>query len=249
MSFKIENNENITNSILQNVKPSWKKMWVEILNSEKGKSTINFLDKKLKKYEDDDYILPRKKDIFNAFKFFDLNDTKLVFLGQDPYINGECINNLFVPQAMGLSFSVPNGIKVPPSLRNIYKELKNSYNEFEIPNHGNLTRWAKEENILLLNSSLTVKKGNSNSHQAKWSDLTDLVIKHISENSINVVFLLLGNNAKAKAKLIDNSKHFIVTGVHPSPLSASRGFFNSNIFKKVNIILKNSGKEEINWKI
>lgn len=249
MNLSIENNSNKLNNMLEDIKPLWKKMWIDILNTEKGKSTLEFINQKLEKHINDDYILPRKEDIFNTFKFFDLNDTKLVLLGQDPYINGEFIDGVFVPQAMGLSFSVPNGIKIPPSLRNIYKELKNSYNEFEIPNHGDLTRWVEEENILLLNSALTVKKGHSNSHQKKWTDLTDMVIEHISKNCNNVVFLLLGNNAKSKIKLIDNEKHFIVTGVHPSPLSASRGFFNSNIFKEINILLENRGIGEINWKI
>jgi uracil-DNA glycosylase len=241
--MSLSQNENNLNIMLKNIKPEWKKMWLQIFNSEEGKTTLEFLNK------ENNFILPKKENIFNTFKFFDINSTKLVLLGQDPYINGEYIDNKFIPQAMGLSFSVPHNFKIPPSLRNIYKEIKNSYEDFEIPDHGNLSRWVQEEKILLLNSSLTVKKGYSNSHQKKWTNLTNLVIKHISNNCNNVVFLLLGNNAKKKKKLIDSNKHFIIAGVHPSPLSANRGFFGSNIFKKINLLLKENNIDEIDWTI
>lgn len=234
--------------ILKDVKPEWKQMWKKLLKSDKGIKIINFLIKK-ESHINNFIILPKFNDIFNTFKFFDLHQTKMVLLGQDPYIRVECIDGKFIPQAMGLSFSVPNGIKIPPSLRNIFKELKNNFNNFEIPNHGNLTRWVSEENILLLNSALTVEKGKSNSHQKLWNNITDNVIKFISDNTKNVVFLLLGNNAKSKIKLINSSKHIIVSGVHPSPLSANRGFFNSNIFNKINEKLLEKKISKINWKI
>lgn len=246
---QIEENNHLLEKILFNVKPSWKEIWIKILSTEKGKSLINFLSDKLIKHHTIDYILPHTENILEAFKFFEINETKLVLLGQDPYINLENIQGKEVPQAMGLSFSVPTGVKIPPSLKNIYKELKNCYSEFEIPTHGNLSRWVLEEKILLLNSSLTVKKGVSNSHQKKWEQLTDEIIKIISEQNNHVVFLLLGNNAKSKQKLINSDKHSIVTGVHPSPLSANRGFFNSKVFKLVNEKFIENNQDVVNWNI
>ena len=184
-----------------------------------------------------------------TFKYFDLDETKLVFLGQDPYINSFNINGNDIPQAMGLAFSVPNGIKPPPSLKNIYKKIKAEYESFDIPEHGNLTRWVKDEKILLLNTALTVNKGESNSHQKIWNDIINEVLEYISDNSKNVIFLLLGNNAKNKIKYIEEDKHIVVTGIHPSPLSASRGFFDKDIFKKINEELLILGKSEIYWSI
>lgn len=249
MSLLEEKKNNFIEIILKDVRPSWKKIWLEILSTEQGLETINFIKLKLQKHIGTDYILPRQDKIFEAFKYFDINETKLVLLGQDPYINIQSINGKNVPQAMGLSFSVPIGIKIPPSLKNIYKELKNSYDDFEIPDHGDLTKWVLNEKILLLNSSLTVKKGVSNSHQKKWEKLTDRLIEYISNNNNHVVFLLLGNNAKNKRKLINSDKHSIICGVHPSPLSASRGFFNSNVFKLVNEKLLENNKTPIDWNI
>lgn len=246
---EMQENNNFLNCIMKDIKTDWAIMWKEIFESENGIETINFLKSKIDKYVNNFYFLPKVENILNAFKYFDLKDTKLVLLGQDPYINTEVISGEEISQAMGLSFSVPNNIKIPPSLRNIFKEIKNCYPNFEIPNHGNLIRWVKEENILLLNSALTVKKGISNSHQKKWEQLTDKVIKYISDNSKGVIFLLLGNNAKNKAKLINDNNHYIINGVHPSPLSASRGFFGSNIFLEVNNILIKDKKNEINWNI
>ena len=231
---------NIKNEILNEVKPQWKKMWNQVFEKH---NVLEKVERKYSKYQ----VYPLKHNLLETFKYFDLDETKLVFLGQDPYINSFEINGLDIPQAMGLSFSVPNGIKPPPSLKNIFKELKNEYPDFKIPKSGDLSRWVKEEKILLLNTALTVKKGESNSHQKIWSKVTDDVIKYISDNCKNVIFLLLGNNAKNKKKLIDDDKHIIISGVHPSPLSASRGFFNSNIFLKVNDNLKSINKEEINW--
>ena len=240
-----ENNKQFFEIILNNVQPYWKLMWIEIFNSEEGKLLLENLQKKIC----NELILPKNDLILQTFKFFDLHETKLVFLGQDPYINIELVKNIPTPQAMGLSFSVPVGIKIPPSLKNIFKEIKNCYPNFKVPIHGDLTRWVKDEKILLLNSALTVEKGVSNSHQHMWENLTDEVIKYISINHSNVIFLLLGNYAKSKKKFIDLNKHEIISQVHPSPLSAHRGFFNSNIFKNINIKLESSGKKKINWEI
>ena len=232
-------------TILNEVKPNWKLMWESILDDS---NIITFLENKYKKYENTDKrIFPNKENILETFKYFDLQDTKVVFLGQDPYINSIIENGIEIPQATGLAFSVPENFKLPPSLRNIFKELNNEFEDYEIPKNGSLIRWVKEENILLLNTALTVKKGLSNSHQKKWCNITDDVIKYISKNSNNVIFLLLGNNAKSKIKYIDQKKHKVISGVHPSPLSANRGFFGSNIFKKVNEELVKFGKSEIQW--
>ena len=231
--------------LLNDLKPNWKKMWVEILNES---DIIEFLEKKFKKYDlTKNKIFPNKENIFQAFKYFDLHETKLVFLGQDPYIGSKIENGIEIPQATGLAFSVLDGFKHPPSLKNIFKEISNEYPNFKIPKSGNLERWAKEEKILLLNTALTVKKGMSNSHQKNWNSVINNVISYISINCDCVIFLLLGNNAKSKIKLIDKRKHKVITGIHPSPLSANKGFFGSDVFKRVNNELLNLGKNEIIW--
>ena len=192
---------------------------------------------------DFDTIYPSKNDIFRSLFYFPPNEIKLVILGQDPYISSE--NG--IPQACGLSFSVPKiHKKIPPSLQNIFKEIKNSYPDYQIPGNGCLKRWVKKEKILLLNSALTVIKGKSNSHAKLWSNFTDNLIRFISENNDGTIFLLMGNFAINKEKLIDN-KHKIFKIVHPSPLSAHRGFFGCNIFKKINDYLETKEIEIINW--
>ena len=223
------------NNIFKNVKKSWKKILQtyiknDILSLYKNKNTF-----------------PKINNIFETFKYFELEETKLVFLGQDPYINFKIINNEIVPQATGLSFSVPDNFEIPPSLKNIFIEIKNSYPSFIIPKNGNLVRWVSEEKILLLNTSLTVEKNKSNSHKKYWEKITNSIIKEISDKHPNTIFLLLGNNAKSKKKFIDTKKHIIIEGVHPSPLSAYKGFFYSNIFKKVNTSLKKQKKKSIKW--
>ena len=241
----MSSSENLKNTLLKNIKPGWKKMWKEKFKED------NILKKLSEKYhsykESGKVIYPPKSNILETFKYFDINDTKLVFLGQDPYINEQLVNGTLTPQATGLSFSVPDGVKIPPSLCNIFKELKNEIPNYKIPDSGNLIRWVKDEKILLLNTALTVKKGHSNSHQKIWESIINNVIEYISNNTDNIIFLLLGNNAKSKAKFIDENKHYIITGVHPSPLSASRGFFNSNIFNYINEILIKLNKKPINW--
>lgn len=222
--------------LIKGVNKSWLQMFDEIFNNESGNKLFEYLN--YRKYT----IYPYPDKVFNAFKFFSLKKTKVVLLGQDPYIKFEVHNDKEIPQAMGLSFSVPKQIKkVPPSLKNIYKEIKNSYPNYEIPDHGDLTKWVKKGKMLLLNSALTTKKCKSNYHQKKWMKFTDRIIEYISENTKNVTFILLGNFAKSKEKLIDFKKHKIIKGVHPSPLSASRGFFGSKIFEneELEFIYKN----------
>lgn len=222
--------------LFKNVKKSWKKILKKYIN-----------DDDIEKLYKNKTIFPKINNIFEAFKYFDLNETKLVFLGQDPYINYKIINGEIIPQATGLSFSVPNEFPIPPSLKNIFIEIKNSYSDFIIPENGNLIKWVVEEKILLLNTSLTVEKNKSNSHQKFWKNITDNIIKDISDNHPNTIFLLLGNNAKSKKKYINEKKHIIIEGIHPSPLSAYKGFFNSKIFKKINVALNKQNKKIIKW--
>lgn len=182
-------------------------------------------------------VYPPSNLIFNAFNLTPFNQVKVVILGQDPYHG--------FGQAMGLSFSVPNGIQIPPSLKNIYKEIYDDLGIVE-PNHGNLTYWAKQ-GVFLLNASLTVEASKANSHaNFGWHDFTDAVIKNISDKKSEIVFLLWGNFAKNKAGLIDLNKHFVLSAPHPSPL-ARGGFFGCKHFSKTNNILLNLGKKAIDW--
>ena len=188
------------------------------------------------------------EDIFRALFYNSPQNIKLVLLGQDPYINSTIINDKKISQACGLSFSVPeNYKKIPPSLKNIFKEIKNSYPEYIIPENGSLIRWAKEEKILLLNSALTVIEDKSNSHALLWSNFTNKLIIFISDKNDKTIFLLMGNFAINKTILINTYKHKIFTCAHPSPLSAYKGFFGSNIFRKINDYLIENNNEIINW--
>ena len=185
-------------------------------------------------------IYPDKYDIFNALHFTSYKDVKVVILGQDPYHGPG--------QAHGLSFSVNPGVRIPPSLLNIYKELNSDLGCF-IPNNGYLKKWA-DQGVLLLNTSLTVRAGEANSHKNKgWEVFTDKIISLVNEKEDPVVFLLWGNNAIKKKNLITNKKHLILTSVHPSPLSASRGFFGSKPFSKINEFLISINKAPIDWQI
>ena len=176
--------------------------------------------------------MPQKEYIFRTFKYFGPQDCKLCLLGQDPYPGSTIVNDEKVFFAEGLSFSInPDIKKYPGSLRNIYKESQNNYPDISISSDS-LMRWVKEEHILLLNTALTVEERKPNIHSMLWKTFTDDVIKYLSENS-ECLFLLMGNNAKSKMELIDD-KSRIITCVHPSPLSASRGFFNSKVFKNIN---------------
>ena len=215
---------------------SWKLALNDELNSEYFRKLKSFLNEEKKKYE----IFPPKDKIFSAFEFTSFDDVKVVIIGQDPYHEKG--------QAHGLCFSVSNGIKAPPSLVNIFKEIKNDLG-IEIPNIVNLEKWA-QQGVLLINATLTVRAKQAGSHQKKgWEVFTDSVIKKLSENRKDLVFLLWGNYAKAKQKLIDENNHHVLKAAHPSPLSAYKGFFGCKHFSKTNEILKQHGKREIDWSL
>ena len=214
--------------------------WKEILEEEFKKEY--FL--KLKEILEEEYknytVYPPKKDILNAFLLTPYSEVKVVLLGQDPYHQRG--------QAHGLAFSVNYGIKTPPSLVNMYKELQDDLGLY-IPNNGFLEKWAKQ-GVLLLNTTLTVRDSEANSHsKIGWQTFTDNIIKKLNEREKPIIFILWGNNAKAKEKFIDTNKHYILKGVHPSPLSANKGFFGCKHFSEANRILKNLGKKEIDWQI
>ena len=183
-------------------------------------------------------IYPPASLIFNAFNLCPMDKIKVVIIGQDPYHEPG--------QAHGLCFSVNDGVKFPPSLQNIYKEIASEYNQ-PMPQSGNLTRWA-EQGVLLLNATLTVRAHLAASHQGKgWETFTDNVIKEVNDRCQNVVFLLWGSYAQKKEAYIDKSKHCVLKAAHPSPLSAYRGFFGCNHFVLANNYLRKCGKEEIVW--
>ena len=212
--------------------------WDEVLKDEFSSQSYLTLREFLKTEYSTKTIYPSMYDIFNSMKRTDFDDVKVVILGQDPYHEEG--------QAMGLSFSVPKGIKIPPSLVNIYKEI-NSETGLSMPNHGDLTGWANQ-GVLLLNAVLTVREHQANSHKGKgWEDFTDAVIKKISGKKENVVFLLWGRNARDKKAFIDTKKHLVLECAHPSPLSAYNGFFGCNHFVKANEYLEKNGKNPINW--
>ena len=212
--------------------------WKVVLKDEFSKPYFEKLVEFVKDEKSKFTIYPPGSSIFSAFEQTALQEVKVVILGQDPY-HGE-------NQAHGLCFSVLKGIEVPPSLRNIYKEI-NSDLGFEIPNHGDLTAWAKQ-GVLLLNATLTVRANQAGSHQGKgWEIFTDKVIESVSENCENVVFLLWGNYARSKKTLIDTNRHKILEAPHPSPLSCHRGFFNCKHFSKANEYLKLHNKSTIDW--
>lgn len=185
-------------------------------------------------------IFPKKEDVFNALVFTSYENTKVVILGQDPYPN--------VGQGMGLSFSVSIGVPFPKSLQNIFQELQADLG-CQIPKHGSLKKWA-EQGVLLLNTSLTVEARKPNSHQNKgWEIFTDKIISLVNDKPEPVVFILWGNNARSKKKLITNPQHFIIESPHPSPLSASRGFFGSKPFSRANQFLLANNRGPIDWQI
>jgi uracil-DNA glycosylase len=184
-------------------------------------------------------VFPPQADVFNAFKLTNPENLKVVILGQDPYHG--------LNQSHGLCFSVLHGNKIPPSLRNIYKELATDIPHFETPAHGNLRHWAKQ-GVLLLNTVLTVEQARANSHKnIGWEQFTDGVISTINSELDNVIFLLWGAPAQKKSTLIDESRHTIFTSVHPSPLSAYRGFFGCRHFSLTNKTLTSLGKHQIDW--
>lgn len=227
----------------RDIKQSWKKL-IKAHNNEDYYKKIRTQMKEWRKNKVK--IYPELSHIWETFKYFDVKDTKVVLLGQDPYIREEFHNNKSTPQAVGLSFSVPKTHKIPPSLRNMFKELETDIGIKNI--HGDISEWVKRENILLLNSALTVLPGKSNCFSKLWEPLTDQIIKDISDLTEGVIFILLGNNAKKKEKYIDKNRHIIFKGVHPSPLSAHRGFFGCKMFSFCNMNLEKLNKKPINWK-
>ena len=222
------------------IDPKINDSWKEVLHDEFNAEYFVKLKAFLVEQKQKNTIYPPGSQIFNAFNHTPFENVKVVIIGQDPYHGPG--------QAHGLCFSVPNGIKPPPSLVNIFKELHQDVG-ITIPNHGNLEKWA-DQGVLLLNATLTVKAHTAGSHQGKgWETFTDNVIKTISEKKEGVVFLLWGRYAQNKEKIIDNSKHFTLKSAHPSPLSAYNGFFGCKHFSKANEILRQNGKKEIDWQV
>ena len=214
--------------------------WATYLSDEKNKdyfdSLLSFLNSRV-----GHEIYPPRGTWFKAFEYSSFSSTKVVILGQDPY-HGE-------GQAEGLSFSVPKGMGIPPSLRNIYKELDQDDVDFTNPGHGHLENWAKQ-GVLLLNSVLTVEKNSPASHANQgWEVFTDQVITLLNDNKDNLVFLLWGAYANKKSVLIDTNKHLILSAAHPSPFSAHKGFFGCKHFSKTNSYLKSSNQELIDWSL
>lgn len=216
------------------IAPSWK----ERLSSEFTKPYFLSLAEFVKLEYKKNTVYPPGKEIFRAFDLTSFDDVKVVILGQDPYHGPK--------QANGLAFSVREGMTLPPSLLNIFKEIRNEYGK-EIPPHGSLERWAKQ-GVLLLNSTLTVRARQAGSHQKKgWEEFTDAVIRQIAEEKEELVFMLWGAYAQKKGSIIDEDQHLVLKSPHPSPFAADRGFFGNDHFKKANEYLKAKGKQEIDW--
>lgn len=214
--------------------------WKEVFATQKDASYMHILQELLKEERRKYNVYPPTEDIFNAFKSCPFDKTKVVFMGQDPYY--------WKGQAHGMAYSVRKGVIVPPSLVNIYKEMKDDIN-FEIPDHGDLTEWT-QQGVLLINAMLTVREGASSTHAGLgWQNFTDACIKALSDHREGIVFVLWGNFARAKKSLIDESKHYILEAAHPSPRSADKGFFGCKHFSQVNKILEEEGNGFINWKI
>ncbi len=214
--------------------------WHEVLKDEFHADYFQQLSLFLQNEKAEFNVYPSESLVFNAFNKTPFDQVKVVLMGQDPYHG--------TGQAHGLSFSVPEGIKSPPSLKNIFKEINQDMG-FPVPEHGNLERWA-EQGVLLLNATLTVREKKAGSHQKKgWEIFTDKVIIKISQLKKGVIFLLWGNYAKAKEKIIDTNGHFVLKAHHPSPFSAANGFFGCKHFSKVNEILRQQGLDEIDWQL
>ncbi len=213
--------------------------WEDVINLEKEKEYYEKLKNEIDKRYETSTVFPEKQNIFKAFSLTKLENLKVVILGQDPYHG--------FGQAQGLAFSTPSNIKNPPSMVNILKEINDDLGKKSICEDGDLTSWAKQ-GVMLLNTILTVEEGKAKSHHnLGWEIFTDNIIKYISDNKENVIFILWGSPAIAKTKLINKSKHHILTAPHPSPLSSYRGFFGCKHFSKTNEILTNLKKEPINW--
>lgn len=218
------------------------KSWLKELDAEFEKSYMKDLKTFLQHEKQKGItVYPKGSEVFKALDHTPFDKVKVVILGQDPY-HGQ-------GQAHGLSFSVQKGVAVPPSLKNIYKELVTDIEGFSTPSHGNLTKWA-DEGVLLLNATLTVRAHEAGSHQGKgWEIFTDKIISQLSEHRKGLVFLLWGRYAQNKSTLIDQTKHTILTAAHPSPFSAYNGFFGCRHFSKANAILEKQGLSAIDWQI
>lgn len=222
------------------INPQIEDSWKEQLKEEFQKEYLYKLKDFLVEEKKHNIVYPPGQFIFSAFNHTPFNTVKVVLLGQDPYHGPG--------QAHGLCFSVPDGVEKPPSLGNIFKEIQSDLG-FPIPKGGNLEKWA-DQGVLLLNATLTVRAHQAGSHQKKgWEQFTDAAITALSQKRSDIIFLLWGAYAQAKVEIIDQSKHHVLTAPHPSPLSASRGFFGCKHFSKTNEILRALGKAEIDWKI
>lgn len=218
------------------IEESWKSILIDQFNASYFNNLKEFLLAEKQRYT----VFPPGKQIFSAFEFAPFEKVKVVILGQDPY-HGK-------GQAHGLCFSVPEGVAQPPSLKNILQEIENDLG-IPVPDTGNLDKWARQ-GVLLLNATLTVRANSAGSHQNRgWETFTDAVIRELSEKRSGLVFLLWGNYAMAKESLIDTVKHHVLKAPHPSPFSVSRGFFGCRHFSKTNEILRQIGKEEIDWSL
>ena len=217
------------------------KSWENAVGAELQKPYMNELRTFLQSEYKSKTIFPPAQLIFQAFDKTPFDQIKVGILGQDPYHRQG--------QAHGLAFSVQEHVEIPPSLRNIYLAIKNDYPDFVIPPHGNLSYWA-EQGILLLNTVLTVREGQAGSHHGRgWEQFTDSIIKTISERREKIIFLLWGSPARRKEALIDRKKHYVLTSVHPSPLSAYRGFLDCHHFIETNRLLIENGRKAIDWQI
>src|SRR5690606_33117925 len=217
--------------------PSWEPILKPLFRQDYMRSLSAFVQHERKQ----GLVFPPENLVLNAFRLTPFEDIKVVILGQDPYHNDG--------QAHGLSFSVPEGIALPPSLRNIYTELVSDISGFQYPTSGNLTKWAKQ-GVLLVNATLTVRAHQAASHQKRgWEEFTDQIIHLVSQKLENVVFILWGSYAQKKSMLIDAQKHLILKAVHPSPLSAHRGFFGCKHFSQANAYLKAKDRKPIDWQI
>jgi len=219
--------------------PSMGSTWFSALEPQLRSEWFSKLSSFVEKERQQHTIYPAREEVWTWTNRFNIEDTKVVILGQDPYHGPG--------QAHGLCFSVKPGVKVPPSLVNIYKELAQDIEGFQKPSHGCLAGWA-DQGVLLLNACLTVRASQANSHKDRgWEKLTDSVVRWISENCQGVVFLLWGTPAQKKAAFVDSKKHHLLKSVHPSPLSAHRGFLGCKHFSKCNELLESQGKAPINW--
>jgi uracil-DNA glycosylase len=218
------------------LREEWRLLLKNEFESEYFKNLLQFVLEEYRQH----IVYPPEEKIFNAFNHTGPQQVKVVIIGQDPYHGPN--------QANGLCFSVNEGVKIPPSLLNIFKELQTDFG-IPKPESGNLEKWANQ-GVLLLNATLTVRAAQAGSHQKKgWENFTDAAIQNLANTTEGLVFMLWGNNAQQKAKLIDDSRHLVLTAAHPSPLSAYNGFFGCKHFSKANAYLKYSGRKTVDWNL